>query len=92
MKQPDWFAAAQSSRQSLISKCNALFSCWLQCGCAVDRQRYLSQKYCVSSAIRSSKDKWLQEKAQSIQDALAQGRLSVVWQDIHAILECWAGI
>ena len=41
----------------------------------------------VASAVRSSKNKWLQEKAQSIQDALAQGRLSVVWQDIHAILE-----
>ena len=92
MKQSDWLAAAQSSRQPLISKCNALFSCWLQCGCAVDRQRYSSQKHCVTNAVRCSKNKWLQEKAQSIQDALAQGRLIVVWQDIHAILECLAGI
>ena len=92
MKQPDWFAAAKSSRQPLISKCNALFSCWLQCGCAVDRQRYSSQKHCIASTVRSSKNKWLQEKAQSIQDALVQGRPSVMWQDIHAILECWADI
>ena len=79
-KQP-WFAAAQSSLQPLISKCNALFSCWLQFGCAVDRQRYLSQRCCLASAVRSSKNQLLQEKAQSIQDAMAQDRPSVVWQD-----------
>ena len=43
-------------------------------------------------AVSSSKNKWLQEKAQSIQDALAQGRSSEVWQDIRAICECQAGI
>ena len=55
-----------------ISKRNELFSCWLQSGRNVDRQRYLSQRRSVASAVRSSKNKWLQEKAQSIQDALAQ--------------------
>ena len=34
----------------------------------------------------------MQEKAQSIQDALAQGRSSEVWQDIRAIHECRADI
>ena len=38
-KQPDWFAAAQSSLQLLISKRNAMFSRWLRSGRAVDRQR-----------------------------------------------------
>ena len=42
------------------------------------------------SVVRFSKNN--QEKAQSIQDALAQGRPSVVWQDICAIRECWAGV
>ena len=46
----------------------------------------------MASAVRSSKNKWLQEKSQSIQDALAQGRPSVVWYDIRAIHECQAGI
>ena len=49
-------------------------------------------KHCVASAVRSSKNKWLQEKAQSILVALAQGRPNVVWQDIRAIRECRAGI
>ena len=61
-KQPDWFAAAQSSLRPLISKRNAMFSRWLRSGRAVDRQRYLSQKRCVASAVRSSKNKWLQER------------------------------
>ena len=91
-KQPDWFAATQSSLQPLISKRNALFSRWLQSGCAVDRQRYLSQRHCKASAITFSKNQWLQEKAQSIKDALAQGRRSVVWQDIRAVCECQAGV
>ena len=59
---------------------------------AVDRQRYLSQKRCVAIVVRSSKNKWLQEKAQSIQNALAQSRPSMVWQDICAIHECQADI
>ena len=42
--------------------------------------------------MRSSKSNWLQEKVQSIQDALLQGRPSVVWQDISAIHECRAGL
>ena len=42
--------------------------------------------------MRSSKNKWLQGKAQSIQDALDQGKPSVVWQDIRAIHECRAGL
>ena len=46
----------------------------------------------MARAVSSSKNKWLQEKAQSIQDALAQGRSNKVWQDIHAIYECWTGI
>ena len=46
----------------------------------------------MARAVRSSKNKWLQEKAQSIQDALAQGRSSMMWQDIRAIRECRAGI
>ena len=78
----------QSFLQPLISKRNALFSRWLWSGRAADRQRYLSQKRCVASAVRSSKNKWLQE----IQVALAQGRPNVVWQDICAICECRAGI
>ena len=45
-----------------------------------------------ASAVRSSKNKWLQKKAQLIQDALAQGRPSVVWQDVCAIHLCRAGI
>ena len=91
-KQPDWFVAAESSFQPIISKCNKLFSRWLWSGRNVDRQRYLCRRHCVVSAVRSNKNKWLQEKAQSIQDALAQGRSSVVWKDIHAIHECWAGL
>ena len=55
-KQPDWFAATQSSLQPLISKRKALFSRWLQSGHAIDRQRYLSQKRCVDSTVRSSKN------------------------------------
>ena len=43
----------------------------------------------MARTVSSSKNKWLQEKAQSTQDALAQGRSSEVWQDIH---ECWVGI
>ena len=31
-------------------------------------------------------------KAQSIQNALTQGRPSMVWQDIRAIRECRAGV
>ena len=46
----------------------------------------------MASAVGSSKNKWLQEKAQSIQVALAQGRPNVVWRDIRAIRECRAGI
>ena len=42
--------------------------------------------------MRSSKNKCLQEKAQSIQDALVQGKPSVVWQDICAIREYKAGL
>ena len=91
-KQPNWFAAAQGSLRPLISRRNALFSRWLRSGRAVDRQRYLSQRRCVASAVRSSKNKWLQEKAQSIQVALVQGRPNVVWRDIRAIRECRAGI
>ena len=82
----------QDSLRPLISRRNALFSHWLRSGRAVDRQRYLSQRRCVASAVRSSKNKWLQEKAQSIQVALAQGRPNVVWRDIRAICEFWAGI
>ena len=43
---------------------------------------------------RSSKNRWLQEKARSIQNAyaLAQGRPSVVWQGIRAIRQCRAVI
>ena len=76
----------------MISKRNELFSHWLLSGSKADRQRHLSQKHCVASAMRSSKNKWLQEKAQSIQDALVQGRPSVVWQDIWAICECRVGL
>jgi len=76
----------------LISKRNELFSRWLLSGSDVIRQRYLSQRSCVPSAVRSSKNKRLQEKAQSIQDALVQGRPSVVWQDICVIRECRAGL
>ena len=46
----------------------------------------------MASAVRSSKDKWLQEKAQSIQVVLAQGRPNVVWRDIRAIRKCRARI
>ena len=73
-KQPDWFAAAQNSLQPLILKRITLFSRQLQSGSFADRQRYLSQKRSVARAVRSSKNQWLREKAQSIQDALAQGR------------------
>ena len=45
----------------------------------------------MASAVGSSKNKWLQKKAKSIQDALAQGRPNGVWQDIQAIRECRAG-
>ena len=76
----------------LILKHNTLFSHWLWSRSFADRQRYLSQKRFVARAVRSSKNKWIQEKAQSIQDALAQGRSSVVWRDIRAIHECRAGI
>ena len=46
----------------------------------------------MARAVRSSKSKWLQGKAQSIQDVLDHGRSSKVWQDICAIRECQAGI
>jgi len=91
-KQPDWFVAAESSLRPMIFKCNELFSHWLLSRSNDIRQRYLSQRRYVADAVRSSKNKWLQEKAQSIQDVLAQGRPSVVWQDIHAIRECRAGL
>ena len=41
----------------------------------------------MANAVRSSKNKWLQEKAQSIQDALAQGRHSEVWQGVSCYSE-----
>ena len=58
----------------MIAKRNVLFSCWLLSGRGVDRRKHLSQRCSVASAVGSSKNKWLQEKAKSIQDALAQGR------------------
>ena len=76
----------------MIAKRNVLFSRWLLSGRGVDRRKYLSQRRSVASAVGSSKNKWLQEKAKSIQDALAQGRPNGVWQDIRAIRECRAGL
>ena len=69
-KQPNWFTAAESFLRPMIAKCNVLFSHWLLSGRGVDRQKYLSQGRSVASAVGSSKNKWLQEKAKSIQDAL----------------------
>ena len=37
------------------------------------------------------KNKWLQKRARSIQDALAQSRSSLVWRDIRSIRERRAG-
>ena len=73
-KQPNWFTAAESFLHPMIAKRNVLFSHWLLSGRGVDRQKYLSQRRSVASAVGSSKNKWLQEKTKSIQDALAQGR------------------
>ena len=79
-KQPDWFTDAERFLRPMIAKRNVLFSRWLLSGHGVDRQKYLSQRRSVASAVGSSKNKWLQEKAKSIQDALAQGRPNGVWQ------------
>ena len=91
-KQPDWFVAAESSFRPLISKRNEFFSRCLLSGSDVIRQKYLSQRSCIAGVVRSSKNKWLEENAQSIQDALNQGTPSVIWQDIRAIHECRAGL
>ena len=91
-KQPDWLTAAKSSLQPLIMKRRTLFSHWLQSGSFADRQKYLSQRRSVAKVVSSSKNKWLQEKAQSIQNVLTQGRSREVWQDIRAICEYRAGI
>ena len=85
--QPDWFTAAESFLRPMIAKRNVLFFRWLLSGRGVDRQKYLSQRRSVASAVGSSKNKWLQEKATSIQDALPQGRPNGVWQGIRAIQE-----
>ena len=63
-KQPDWFSVAESFLRPLIDIQNVLFSRWLSSGRDSDRQKYLSQRRHVASAVRSSKIKWLQEKAQ----------------------------
>ena len=91
-KHPDLFIAAESTLRPLIDKHNHLFSLWLRSGHQGDRQRYLTQRQCVLATVRTCKNQWFQEMANSVQFALAQGTPSVMWCDIKAFCQCRAGL
>ena len=90
--QPDWFTEAEDVLRPLIDKRNKLFSVWLQSQSHRDRQKFLTQRRHVAHKVWECKNKWYQEKANSIQATLSLGRPSVVWQDIHAICRSRAGL
>ena len=46
----------------------------------------------MAHKVWECKNRWYQEKANSIQCALSLGRPSVVWQDVHAICRSRAGL
>ena len=90
--QSDWFTEAEDVLRPLIDKCNKLFSLWLRSQNHQDKQKFLTQRRQVAHKVRECKNRWYQEKANSIQVSLSQGRPSVVWQDIHAICKSIAGL
>ena len=90
--QPDWFTKAEDVLRPLIDKRNKLFSLWLQSQNHQDRQKILTQRHQVAHKVQEGKNRWYQEKANSIQVSLSQGRPSVMWQDIHAICKSRAGL
>jgi len=50
-----------------------------------DGQKFLTQRCLVAHKVKKCKNRWYQEKANSIQAVLSQGRPIVMWQDIHVI-------
>ena len=46
----------------------------------------------MAATVRTCKNQWFKDMANSVQSALAQGNPSVMWRDIKAICQCRAGL
>ena len=46
----------------------------------------------MAATVRTCKNQWFKDMANSVQSALAQGNPSVMWRDIKAICQCRVGL
>ena len=92
-RHPDWFQEDREMVESLVQKCNKLFSIWLSSQDERDRVKYVMQRRLVAQRIRCVKNKWFKRKTRQLEHEMEKGMGGHgMWQSLRDIQRGRAGL